>query len=280
MSELPPLACPVCGSASLHPWALRNGYRLYSCVECTHIFADVRSFIVLATDPDEFRAKFTNGTMASDLDYYQHLCKGEHQHTGKIVRKVARLAGKASVGARWLDVGAGSGYLLTVIRELGYRAIGIEPGGWGQIAAKERGLEVVQGYLASDTFAEKFDVVSATDVLEHQPDPYFLTRIMLQSLKPGGRIFCSIPYADCLNAKLFRGSWEMVAPPTHCQYFTKQSLRRYAERAGARLEVVGRCNASELPINAKYATINRGLFWLLDALPLGDQLIFTLRLPD
>jgi 2-polyprenyl-3-methyl-5-hydroxy-6-metoxy-1,4-benzoquinol methylase len=174
--------------------------------------------------------------MTSDEAYFKHLCGGERagshlfNTTQLILDEIAtHHYGK---GRRWLDIGSGSGFLVLKLQQLGWDVFGLEPGGWGQIAAKEKGIKVIQSYLDQSTFTEKFFVISATDVLEHQPDPYKMLSLIRYHLESNGRVYISIPFADSFHGRVLKSHWAMVAPPTHCHFFSNISFHLMAERAG------------------------------------------------
>ena len=173
----------------------------------------------------------------------------------------------------WLDIGCGSGYLLSQVQNSGFDALGIEPGGWGQIAAKQKRLHVVQGFLAKDTFSQRFEVVSATDVVEHVPDPVEFLRLMAGYVVPSGYILISIPFADSIEAKLRGANWNMVEPPTHSQFFSMQSLELALQLAGLSLIVSRQFNIRNMRGLSRYVSLRR----FIDALIPGPQLVCLVR---
>src|ERR1035437_9193003 len=173
------ICCPVCNSIKLNHWGDKNGFKLYNCLECSHIFADLSSNSNIALDKleeNDFRDLMTLDSRVTDDAYYRLLCGGEreglHTHiTFNILLKLIQPY-HFNAGKNWLDVGSGSGFIIRQMQERGWNAVGIEPGEWGQIAAKEKKINIVKGFLTTDSFKTKFDVISATDVLEHQKNPY------------------------------------------------------------------------------------------------------------
>lgn len=233
------IECPICEQTRLRRWGERNGYALYHCLSCTHKFADLGNREHTLHTPKSFLERITNGLMSSDEQYYEHLTAGETTGnptsiTARHVIDVCKSNALPFVG-NWLDVGCGSGHLLSLVRDVGFIALGIEPGGWGQIAAARKRLQVVKGFLTKDTFSQRFDVVSATDVVEHVSDPLELLRLMASYVVQGGYIIISIPFADSVEARLMGTRWDMVEPPTHCQFFSMHSLSVAVQRAGLRV---------------------------------------------
>ena len=261
-------------------WGTRNGYSLYRCGQCTHRFADVGPGI-LRQDPEEFRRSLTHNLMQSDSDYYSHLCIGERdggptRETARII--IQRLQMLQTQASRdWLDIGSGSGYLVSELCRLGWNAMGIEPGGWGQIAAQEKGITVIQGFLDERTFDRRFACISATDVLEHQSDPVSFMKLVKFYLASDGLAFVSVPYADSFHGKVMRHRWSMVEPPTHCQFFTQRSFRLLLKNLGLGFVGVIQFNMSYPPLLRRTRAGRTISDWLLDVTMGGDQAVFVVR---
>jgi SAM-dependent methyltransferase len=268
------IICPVCRGTKVRNWGVKNAYPLFRCLDCTHIFAGNVKLASNISDPEEFRKQITNGEMADDATHFKHLTRGEFEggHVFLTTRMILDdWQQQSSEAKNWLDIGCGSGYLVAKLQEQGVEATGIEPGGWGQIAARERQIRVVQGLLDFDTFDEKFDGISATDVLEHQSDPYKLMQLMKHYVADNGRVYLSFPLADTVWPRLLKAKWKMVIPPTHCSFFTRRSFARLAEDVGFKIERFIKYNSGGIRgwgrLGLKFATANK----IGDALGLGDQ---------
>lgn len=271
--------CPVCRGMDIKRWGVKNKYPIFQCRGCSHIFAGEVPLSSTILDSEEFRRHITNGEMQDDLSQFRHLCKGEVE--GGHVFLTSRLiledvAAQPSMGREWLDIGCGSGYLVSQVQRRGIKATGIEPGGWGQIAARERNIKVVQGLLQADTFAQKFDYVSATDVLEHQSDPYILVNLIRHYLAPSGRAYLSFPLAGTLRPNLLKARWGMVFPPTHCSFFTRKSFSQLAKNVGMKVEKITQYNSMAIigwgRLGLSLSTANK----IGDLIKAGDQGLFVL----
>lgn len=276
--------CPICNSSKLNHWGNKNSYKIYKCVDCTHIFADLSLNLNEPLDKleeNDFRRVITNNIMKSDDAFYRHLCEGEKEgyHTYITFNIILKLIQSYNINATktLLDVGCGSGFIVKQMSEFGWQAVGVEPGEWGQIAARERQINIVKGFLTEETFQIKFDVITATDVLEHQPDPYEFITLIKHYLKPEGLVIFSLPFADSLFSNIFKSKWSMVAPPTHCQFFTNKSMNVLAGKTGFTIIKKVQYN-SAIPYLGRFKQLTKILNSVLKLYNWGDQAVFILKL--
>jgi SAM-dependent methyltransferase len=222
----------------------------------------------------DFRHQITNGVVTTDQAMYDHLCRAEEEggHLFLTTRMILDdLRSRPCEGGEWLDVGCGSGYLLANLKGLGINPTGLEPGGWGQLAARDKHIPIICGFLDYQTFSKKFDCISATDVLEHQSDPFVMMELIRYYLADGGRAYLSFPLADTFRPRLMGARWSMVMPPTHCSFFTRKSFARLAAKVGFKIERFVQYNSAGFPgwgrLGLRLATANK----IGDALRIGDQ---------
>lgn len=110
-----------------------------------------------------------------DWDWYVEMIAG--------VDTIARMLSKvgAPSGARMLDVGCGFGFGLDVGREMfGWEGIGLDPSVAAVRGRAALGLDIRPGTLDDEFEPEdRFDVIFASEVLEHVPEP----RAFLESVR-------------------------------------------------------------------------------------------------
>ena len=150
-------------------------------------------------------------------------------------RKRARLMFLAdSPAARLLDVGCGDGSFLAAMAKRGWRVSGLDLDPLAVEAARAaHGLDVNVGTVESMLgTGAVFDVVTASHVIEHVPDPVQFLRDCRSLLPPGGRLVLKTPNADGFGSRRYGRAWRGLEPPRHLHIFTIAALESCAHRAG------------------------------------------------
>lgn len=136
-------------------------------------------------------------------------------------------------GGRLLDVGFGSGGFLKIASEMGWDAEGIDFDPKAVEVARARGLNV-RCASATDlsAYAEQYDVITISHVIEHVHDPLNLLRDLYRLLRPGGYLWLDTPNLSSLGAQRFGRNWQALDPPRHLVLFTPSSLRMSLVKVG------------------------------------------------
>jgi SAM-dependent methyltransferase len=98
------------------------------------------------------------------------------------------------------DVGGGNGYVALGLKRAGFPAFVIEPGAAGAKNARSRGLDPVVCATLSDAgfLAGTLAAVGLFDVVEHIADAREFLTSARRLLKPGGRLYVTVPAFDLL----------------------------------------------------------------------------------
>jgi len=164
-----------------------------------------------------------------------------------IVREFRRLL--PATGAA-LDVGCGRGQLGEALRALGWRVWGVETSDEASLAAEKLLDGIVRADLNDHDRVrrsladERFDAVVFSDVLEHVYDPRTVLERYLELVRPGGRVFVSVP-----NAVVWTNRFRWLAgrvryedtgimDRTHIRFFTFETARELVASAGCRVDHV------------------------------------------
>jgi SAM-dependent methyltransferase len=222
-------ACYVCGSSQHRPFGVTYGVSYRECAECTHVYASVR---LTPEDLTEYyRKKYFVGTAdvnPAEVDARAHrVLEPKLQFVADFVQTTRR---------RWLDVGAGNGGVVACAREMGFDAVGLEPG----FEAREFARKVF-GFQMQDHAIEQelaisgpgsYDLVSFFMVLEHVTDPAAQVRAATELLAPGGLLVIEVPTADSVSAMAdisFPNQGLRQTVGVHIMNYTQGSLRHLVE---------------------------------------------------
>jgi 2-polyprenyl-6-hydroxyphenyl methylase/3-demethylubiquinone-9 3-methyltransferase len=101
-------------------------------------------------------------------------------------------------GLRILDIGCGGGLLAEPLCQLGAQVTGIDPAeasiDIARIHAQDFSLPIAYLAVTAEEIAdsgETFDIVIASEVLEHVPHPQAMLHTMARLTRPGGLVFAS-----------------------------------------------------------------------------------------
>jgi hypothetical protein len=141
---------------------------------------------------------------------------------------------------RLLEVGSATGEFLQLTREAGVEnALGIEVSAYGRRVAAERGLRTLSPFDAGTDQAIRElcpNVVVGWDVWEHLPNPAETWGQLLQAAAPSALVALTTVDASSLVARARGRRWRQYHPPTHLNYPTRESLRRFFRARGFRVE--------------------------------------------
>ena len=139
-------------------------------------------------------------------------------------------------GEKVLDIGSGIGHSLIKIKALGGEAWGLDPDINAQKVAKKLKLNFHHGFIDDCPFDKKsFDLITASQVLEHIPDPLEFLKIAKRFLKPGGRMMLSFPNTGAWYQKLWSKKWLHWHIPYHLNHFNKKSIETLINQSGLKI---------------------------------------------
>lgn len=148
-------------------------------------------------------------------------------------KRAAIVATHVGPGALVLEIGSNEGALLEGLRDLGIRAVGIEPDPAMVEFSRKKGLEVLQGTLEENMshLAGGYDAVVLFHVLEHINRPVEALDMIHRSLKKGGKLIFEVPGIDSpmFSARKWHASW---AIKEHLSYFTFGTVKAILDRTG------------------------------------------------
>jgi len=144
---------------------------------------------------------------------------------------------------KFLDIGAGEGFLLNSAEGAGYEVLGLDFSSYG---VEKFFPNLSSRHIPGDIFSsldmlinrkELFSVCASTNVLEHVLDPDLFMKSILNVLSPEGLIAITVPndYSDIQNLALNESMIDQdfwFVPPHHLHYFNTDSLVKFVESYG------------------------------------------------
>jgi 2-polyprenyl-3-methyl-5-hydroxy-6-metoxy-1,4-benzoquinol methylase len=142
----------------------------------------------------------------------------------KFLKRYSRYSG----GNRFLDVGSNVGYMVEAARESGFVAQGIEVDPNYVKLAQENFLKntFTHGMIEDFTAPHgSFHMVYCAEVIEHVPDVRPFAEALARQVCPGGYLYVTTPDISHWRRPRDIAQWDAFCPPSHCVYFTPQSLQ-------------------------------------------------------
>jgi 2-polyprenyl-3-methyl-5-hydroxy-6-metoxy-1,4-benzoquinol methylase len=180
-----------------------------------------------------------------------HLNKRSYPYLEEVNEGVLREFRRLSPATgRALDVGCGRGQLGAAVRQLGWEVWGVEQSGEACATAEKRLHRLIEADLHDldkvrlAVGETRFDGLIFSDVLEHVYDPLGVLEKYLAFVKPGGRVFLSVPNMVVWTNRLrlllgvVRYADTGVMDRTHVRFFTFRTAKELVAASGCRVERV------------------------------------------
>jgi carbamoyl-phosphate synthase large subunit len=145
-------------------------------------------------------------------------------------------------GKQVLEVGCGTGYLLSRLKSQGANVRGIEPGPHGQTGGAKYGVPVIQGLFPAEATKGTYDLIVLYLVLEHIEGRTEILSELRAHTAPGGKV-CVVVQDE--ESFLREGDASLLFHE-HYAYFTAASLRAVLRDAGAGAIRIRRSKLSKL----------------------------------
>jgi len=238
-------ACLLCGSDRTS-FLFRQTDRLYQTTRKEFAVVRCRQCGLARLDPqpppEELRRYYPEAYwFAPDRSLVGRL---EEWYRRVVLRGHVRFAERALRSSRargpLLDVGCGGGLFLGMIRQRGFRVVGLDLSREAAALAWHRQqAPAVAGNLEQAPFRlGSFAAVTMSHVLEHVPDPRAYIAAAHQLLAPDGRLVVHVPNAASWQFRLLGRRWNGVDVPRHLFDYRDEDVERLLQASG--FEVVRR----------------------------------------
>ena len=136
-----------------------------------------------------------------------------------------------------LDIGCSYGEFLV---HFGQGSVGVSIEKEEVAYAQQKGIDIRYGNIESEEFVldEQFDVIFANNIFEHLYSPHYFLCTIKKYLKPGGTLILGVPCVPKIVSLLPISKFHGALASGHINFFTKDTLRFTAERAGWKVDEV------------------------------------------
>jgi SAM-dependent methyltransferase len=249
--------CLICGSNGAHPgyrcreqmFGLGDGFDYFQCHHCQCLqisqppvdwkryypphYYSFSAPVVPQTGLKAWFAARRDRSVASESELTGAILD-RLQPARDDLRSLGRIGLKPE--ARLLDVGCGTGQLLSVLHRAGFhRLAGIDP-------FLERDVEVLPAVTVRkcriEEVDERFDCVMLHHVFEHVLQPLETLIACRDRLSEGGRILLRLPWVEGEAWETYREHWVQLDAPRHQFLHSRASLERLARQAGLSIQQI------------------------------------------
>lgn len=232
--------CNLCGGSRFALFAEVSGqktkrpFRIVTCEGCRLMFVAPR--LSAEENTALYDEAYFNGDGFDASVNYVLLDGAPHTREDENLGILGKLAVlKPGRQVRVLDMGCGTGCLLRALRREGYEDVwGVELSEYAAgLARAVDGVRVFTGDILDVNLPlGSFDVINATEVIEHLRDPRATFRRIKSLLAPGGVFIYSTGNARGLYARILGKRWPYLHPEGHLFYFSPDTLARYFRDVG------------------------------------------------
>lgn len=202
--------CPACNSSRAKPIGVKAGFDLSLCRACGTLYDSI-----LPTSDREMPYDF----------YYIEEKAVVPEFIDKRLEEIVSSFAPYRLTNRFVDIGCGAGSFLMAAKRANWDAEGVEVSPATVERLRNSGLKVFSGELAHAAFpTAHFDVVTASELIEHVHDPSSLIAEIARVLRPGGLFWATTPHARGVSARILKLNWSIISPAEHLHLFSIRGL--------------------------------------------------------
>jgi 2-polyprenyl-3-methyl-5-hydroxy-6-metoxy-1,4-benzoquinol methylase len=131
-----------------------------------------------------------------------------------------------------IDIGCNEGRNLQIYAKNGFSVEGFEVNEHAVAEAKKNGYNVYSQNMETDLPNKTYDIAVLSNVLEHSLSPGKLLQNVYKILKPGGRIWISVPNVDSWQRLIFNRYWINWHVPFHVFFFSVSTITTLLTNSG------------------------------------------------
>lgn len=227
--------CNLCGSNeqdtvydNLTYWEYPGKFCIVRCESCSLVFTSPRPSLDKIGKYYESDLYFGRDISSSNIDINDD---GNREISyGPVYSEVLRYKKKGRI----LDIGAGTGMLLSKFKDIGWQVEGVElTEGAVNYAKQKYSIVLKKGDFLDQKFSQSmYDVIVLNGALEHLHRPLETLKKSCSILKDKGMIIISIPNEGSIGRRIYGRNWFPWQPPRHLYHFSPKTVTQMLEKAG------------------------------------------------
>jgi len=210
--------CPACHKLQTKELGEKNGFLMLVCRNCRSIYS---SHLPIGEESENYDEYYTE----SNLKVPEFILKR--------LDEIIEVFQPHFTHGRLLDIGFGAATLMQIAKGKGWQTFGAEISKPAIEHAQKLGFKVFHGELQEARYPDNyFDVIAASEIIEHCPQPEVLLNEVIRILRPGGLFWATTPSAKGLSYQLTGLNWTIISPPDHLQLFSKKGICTMLKTSG------------------------------------------------
>ena len=225
--------CPICNSNKAVQILKENKFDIYKCLSCDlqFVWPQPNKEALKRT----YSKKYFHGNVLTPKGYEDY-----HQLNHELIKeakKKIKFIEKYSVEKNLLDIGCGTGIFLEEARRRGYKISGNEISSYALKSLKQKNITCFPGAVESGILPkERFDIITAWDVIEHIPKIKRAFKEVVGSLKEGGYLFLTTPDTQTIDSLLMGRLWyNYKKAPEHVLFLNRKSIAKLSKTSNLKL---------------------------------------------
>lgn len=230
--------CNICDADDytvLFPPGKAQVHRIVKCNKCNLIYANPQTDNVAGVE--KHYASIGGDSEEAMEAALKDFVPEKHQYLKKQFlqlkdyNKIINFVDKPDKGT-FLEIGSYAGIFLNEAKKKGWKVLGMEPLSLPAYYSEKLGVPVLREYFDKNTNIpdKSVDVIVATHVIEHIPDPSEFVAKAYSLLTEKGKLILETPTYDSFFFKLLKHRERSVRCGGHIYFFTKESLTKLVEK--------------------------------------------------
>lgn len=203
--------CILCGGDELIPLERYKNAHLCQCLTCHLVFS--------AQQPTSDEIE----TLQKQKKWKEHITEDARRRYEHLLDRFEHFRQTNKL----LDLDCSHGEFLEMAKERGWKVYGTADTPEALEICRAKGLEMYEGSLNTDIFAENcFDVVCARNVLEHLTHPNEEISKIRRIVRSGGLLYVTTPNFNSYLRFRLKEKYSIISYPLRLVYYTRKPFRR------------------------------------------------------